>query len=235
MTKTNRETSVLHFIFENKFTKNESAIRWHRGTGFFFSLYISPNNRKNKKKRQTDQILFLTLRKNKKKKRREKRKMSFGFKQNMEWFDSLEQPKLQPPKYMFTVVWIVLYALLITIFVYLYFIGNNTIGVNPSIIVAAQVLFAFQLFFNLIWFPIFFNKRNISLAFVCLTLILVLSVPLIALFFEFDSSLGWMYFPYLLWIAFAFVLNLLFMILNPSELKRKIQPATTTTTAPVIL
>lgn len=143
------------------------------------------------------------------------------FRDDMKWFDSLNQPKLQPRKSVFGLVWFILYGLLIAVFVYIYFVDNDLVGVSNSTLVAAKVLFAFQLALNFIWYPLFFRKRSVSWGLVVIFIILIISMVLESLFYQFDTTAAWMYFPYLVWIGFAFLLNLMFAFLNPSTIAKE--------------
>lgn len=127
---------------------------------------------------------------------------------NSLWYDSLNKPFLNPPAWIFSPVWIILYTtLLIALILY-------TIKPVKTNRILGYVFFIIQLGLNLMWSPAFFQLHNIKLA-----LIIVLFMDLFALltiikFYSVSKLSGLIMIPYFLWIMFATYLNFNFLLLN---------------------
>ena len=106
------------------------------------------------------------------------------------FYKSLQKPFFTPPPVVFSIVWPILYTLLLYLFV-----------TNPSL------PFALHLLLNLMWTPIFFGQQNVGGALVVVALMLATALRLL-------PSLPWAFAIYVAWIAFAFVLNLAIFAMN---------------------
>lgn len=126
---------------------------------------------------------------------------------SMEVYQSLRQPPLSPPGWLFPVVWTILFLLMGTA-AYLVWLRDST-GRN-----GALVLYALQLAFNFGWTLIFFNVQNYGLAFFWLLVLWVLILITTIRFFKENKAAGWLMIPYLLWVAFAGYLNAGVWLLN---------------------
>ena len=91
------------------------------------------------------------------------------------WYNHLARSSLTPPDYVFGIAWTILYAM----------IGycGWLIWQTPdfSDLKQIKVLFILQLLFNWAWTPLFFKMHFITLALICLILIIVLVSTLIYL------------------------------------------------------
>lgn len=128
-------------------------------------------------------------------------------KNSMSMYNSLNQPALSPPGWVFPVVWTILYILM--------GVSSYLIATSPSQKKQeALLLYAIQLFLNFIWSPIFFGLGNYLLAFLVLVLLWYVIVKMIRAFFRIDPTAALLQIPYLLWITFAGYLNLAIIFLN---------------------
>jgi tryptophan-rich sensory protein len=128
-------------------------------------------------------------------------------KNSMTMYNSLNQPALSPPGWIFPVVWTILYILM--------GVSSYLIATSPSLKKQeALLLYAIQLFLNFIWSPIFFGLGNYFLAFLVLVLLWYVIVKMIRAFFRIDPTAALLQIPYLLWITFAGYLNLAIIFLN---------------------
>ena len=127
---------------------------------------------------------------------------------NMNWYDSLNKPFLNPPDWIFTPVWIVLY-IMIGISLLLFLKG----GMNKAKRLPLT-FFLIQLALNLAWSPIFFGAQNISLAFIVIILMYIFLLLTIITFFKHSKLASILLIPYLFWISFAGYLNFSFLVLN---------------------
>ncbi|WP_313073708.1 TspO/MBR family protein [Lacrimispora sp.] len=128
-------------------------------------------------------------------------------KNSMTMYNTLNQPALSPPGWVFPVVWTILYILM--------GVSSYLIATSPSQKKQeALLLYAIQLFLNFIWSPIFFGLGNYFLAFLVLVLLWYVIVKMIRAFFRIDPTAALLQIPYLLWITFAGYLNLAIIFLN---------------------
>ena len=127
---------------------------------------------------------------------------------DLNWYETLNKPELTPPAWIFSPVWIVLYAL---IFLSLFLVIRSKTEINKT---NAIVLFLTQLLFNFLWTPTFFYWQNITMSFVIIILLLVFLMLTIIYFYKISKVSAILLIPYLIWICFAVYLNFGFMILN---------------------
>ena len=127
---------------------------------------------------------------------------------NSIWFNNLNKPFLNPPSNVFAPVWIILYCLMafsLTIFIIKKTDINKTRG---------YIFFAIQLFFNLIWSPIFFMMQNIGFALFIIILLDIFTIMTAKEFYKVSKLSAILLFPYILWILFATYLNGAYFFLN---------------------
>lgn len=124
------------------------------------------------------------------------------------WYNTLNQPFLKPPAWLFAPVWTILYISMgVALFLYArkFTIKSKAWG---------YVLFFTQLLVNLAWTPAFFGIKNIGLALALIILLDILVLFNIIEFFKVSKSAARCLIPYFLWILFATYLNLSYFILN---------------------
>lgn len=126
-----------------------------------------------------------------------------------EVYGALKLPAFAPPPELFAPVWIVLYLLM---GISLYLIvrhGFDTPGVKSAV-----CYFLLQLGFNVLWSVLFFG---LGLHVAALADIIILFIYILITFFKFlkiDKAAALLLLPYLLWVAFASILNLAVVLLN---------------------
>ena len=123
------------------------------------------------------------------------------------WFQSLLKPAIYPPPWTFGVVWPLLFTLL---GVALYLVWRED---HPSRRLALG-LFVTQMAFNVAWTPVFFRAQDLALALGVIGALLLLAVPTAVAFGRIERAAGLLVVPYLLWVAFAAVLNYRFLAIN---------------------
>ena len=133
---------------------------------------------------------------------------AFLTRNNMDMFQSINQPPLTPPPIIFPIVWTILYILMgiSSAIVYMQRSENDVSG--------ALKIYAFQLIVNFFWSIIFFNMRAYLFAFVFLVILWLLIIAMIASFRKINSTAAYLQIPYLLWVTFAGYLNLMIYFLN---------------------
>ena len=126
---------------------------------------------------------------------------------SMEFYQSLKQPPLSPPGWVFPLAWTILYSLM-GVAAYLVWMRDST-GRN-----GALFFHGLQLIFNFVWPLLFFNARAYLASLIWLLLLWVLILITTARFFQETKAAGWLMIPYLLWVAFAGYLNAGVWLLN---------------------
>jgi translocator protein len=102
--------------------------------------------------------------------------------------------------WLFGPVWAILYAMMgLALYSVL---KENAENKTPALI-----LFVVQLLFNATWSFIFFGARSIFIALVEITLLWLLIVATLFLFWRISTAAGYLLAPYLLWVTFALILN----------------------------
>ena len=122
--------------------------------------------------------------------------------------ETVIQPPLSPPGFLFPVVWSILYALM--------GIGAARVFMQEKSPERGRALnlYFVQLIVNFFWSLIFFNAQAYGLAFFWLLLLWALVLWMIIAFGRVDPLAAYLQIPYLLWITFAAYLNLGVWYLN---------------------
>ena len=115
------------------------------------------------------------------------------------WYQALIKSPLNPPGYVFGIVWPILY-LLMSISAFRTF--NET-----------KNLFLIQLLFNALWSWLFFAFQIPLVALLNIWLLIYLNIKINLKMFNIDKLSGLLFVPYILWLFFASYLNL-FIVLN---------------------
>lgn len=126
-----------------------------------------------------------------------------------DFFNKYEEPPLLPPKWLFPVVWTILYAVM----------GYSAYLVKHSYGETAQkkttlTIYWTQLALNFMWSIIFFRFEALWLAFVVIIALWVMIIAMILSFRKISPLAAYINIPYLLWVTFAAYLNLATAIIN---------------------
>ncbi len=125
------------------------------------------------------------------------------------WFQALEQPWFYPPGWLFGVVWTALFTLM---GVAVYLVYRQGIANRP--VKVALGLFGLQMIVNVSWTPVFFTAQEPGYALVIVGTLVVLVAVTIVAFARVDRRAAALLIPYLLWGAFATMLNYAIWTLN---------------------
>lgn len=126
---------------------------------------------------------------------------------NQNIYNIINAPSFAPPGWVFPIVWTILYILM-GISSYIIYEEND---INSS---SALKVYGLQLFINFFWSIIFFNLKNFTFAFIWIILLLFLIIVMIYRFANINKLAAYLNIPYLLWVAFASILNLSIILLN---------------------
>lgn len=116
------------------------------------------------------------------------------------WYQSLIKSELNPPGFVFGIVWPVLYLLM-------------AISAYRAFDSIAQLFFV-QLFFNTIWSWLFFSFHLPLIALFDIWLLLFLNIKIFLVLYREDKLSSILYIPYVIWLLFASYLNLFIVINN---------------------
>ena len=115
------------------------------------------------------------------------------------WYQALNKSDLNPPGYVFGIVWPILYILM-SISAYRTFTDTGRV-------------FFIQLVFNTAWSWMFFSFHMPLVALLNIWLLIYLNASLTLKMYKIDRLSAILYSPYVLWLLFASYLNL-FIVLN---------------------
>jgi translocator protein len=126
-----------------------------------------------------------------------------------QWYQALAKSPLNPPGWVFGVVWPILYVLLgLSLAMLLHAKGAKQRG-------RALALFVLQLLLNFAWSPVFFAAHDIRLAMIVIVVMLGLAAAAGGQFFRLRPLAGALMTPYLAWLCFAAALTAAIDRLNP--------------------
>ena len=122
-----------------------------------------------------------------------------------QWFDALAKPAFYPPSATFGIVWTILYVL-IALSVWIAWRGGGR----------AEVLIPWfiQLALNLGWTMAFFGARAPEIGMVVIIALLLAAIWTAVAMWPHSRFAALMFVPYILWGAFAAVLNWSIVVLN---------------------
>lgn len=121
------------------------------------------------------------------------------------WYAGLEKPPFNPPNWVFGPVWTFLYVLIA--------VAGWRICRADSRSLAMRLWWT-QLALNFLWSPVFFSLQSPGLGLIVILALLAAIIGFMRAAAGVDRIAMWLFAPYLLWVAFATLLNLSIFILN---------------------
>lgn len=116
------------------------------------------------------------------------------------WYLSLNKSELNPPGYVFGIVWPILYILM-------------AISAYITLQKVYQ-LFYIQLLFNTAWSWIFFYFHLPLIALVDIYVLIIINIYILFKMLNISNIAGYLYIPYIVWLCFASYLNLFIVLSN---------------------
>lgn len=116
------------------------------------------------------------------------------FKNN--FYEALNKSSLTPPPKVFSIVWTILYAIMIYSFYVIYQKDKSKLNI-----------FYLQIIVNISWVIVFFTFNNYKLSLVLLLVLIYLVYKMYITFKEIDKTIGLLQIPYLIWLCIALYLN----------------------------
>ena len=117
-----------------------------------------------------------------------------------DWYAELVKSSLNPPSYIFGIVWPILYAIMAF--------------VSFKLAEKISTLFIMQLLFNAVWSWLFFYFHAPVLAFLDISILILLNLKIMKILRRESTALFYLYLPYLIWLLFAAFLNASIVFLN---------------------
>ncbi len=119
------------------------------------------------------------------------------------WYKVIEKPSFNPPNWIFAPVWTALYVMMGVAAGLVW----NCYEYKQAEVRKALIFFAVQLALNALWSYLFFGLFNPLLALVEIILLWLMILETYLAFRPINKVAGWLFVPYLAWVAFAAVLN----------------------------
>ena len=116
------------------------------------------------------------------------------------WYLLLNKSELNPPSYVFGIVWPILYILMMVSA----FLAYRKIF----------LIFIIQLFFNAAWSWLFFRFQMPLIALLDIYLLIAINIYILNLMYKENKLAFFLFIPYVIWISFASYLNLFIVINN---------------------
>ena len=116
------------------------------------------------------------------------------------WYLSLNKSELNPPSYVFGIVWPILYVLMM---ISAYLAYKKIYGI-----------LLIQLAFNAAWSWLFFRFQMPLISLIDIYLLIALNLYITSLMYRENKLAFILFIPYVLWISFASYLNLFIVINN---------------------
>ena len=116
------------------------------------------------------------------------------------WYLLLDKSELNPPSYVFGIVWPILYILMMV----------SAFLTHKKIF----SIFIIQLFFNAAWSWLFFRFQMPLIALLDIYLLIAINIYILNLMYKENKLSFFLFIPYVVWISFASYLNLFIVINN---------------------
>lgn len=123
------------------------------------------------------------------------------------WYRKLQKPSWTPPDWLFAPAWTVLYVMIA--------LAGWLVWQAEGFGLALGI-WALNLAFNAAWSWLMFGRKQIGLALVDALAMLVTIIAFIAVAWPVSDWAAMLFVPYLVWVAFASVLNWAILARNPA-------------------
>lgn len=126
------------------------------------------------------------------------------------WYVTLNKPFFNPPNSVFAPVWTLLYIMMgISVGMIWSKISEEAVLVKKGLL-----FFGIQLCLNIAWSFLFFGLCNLLLSLIEIIVLLLIIFETFLVFKKIDKKSSYLLVPYMIWVAFAAILNLSIYILN---------------------
>jgi len=116
------------------------------------------------------------------------------------WYRQIKKSPLNPPSWIFPIVWPILYILIIIS-------GVMYVQKGGSIKTTGFIYYIIAWLLNLSWSPLFFKYKMAGTSFIVILLMIVFIYLTIKEFYVISKVSSYLLIPYLVWVSFASYLN----------------------------
>ena len=127
------------------------------------------------------------------------------------WYATLNNSLLTPDGWVFSVVWTILYFM---IGIALFFVMQQKRTNNNHDKAGAYIAFGINIIFNALWSYVFFGAQLPEAALIVLTALIIAAIFMARAFCRISKIAFWLVVPYIVWLMFAFYLNVMIIYLN---------------------
>ena len=119
------------------------------------------------------------------------------------WYPTLIKPSFNPPNWLFAPVWTLLFIMMGIAAGMIW----KHLESQRELVKKALLFFTVQLLLNALWSYLFFGLNNVLLALIEVILLWLVIYETFHIFRKIDKKAAYLFIPYLIWVAFAAVLN----------------------------
>ena len=127
---------------------------------------------------------------------------------NTSWYSSIK-PSIAPPNWVFPVVWNILFLLIALSLYFSWTTKAKNKKESRKIKLKLAIIFGINLILNILWSFLFFTLRNPVLSFYELIIFWISIVLMSFITYKIRKLSSYLLIPYVLWVAFAGILNYL--------------------------
>ncbi len=121
-------------------------------------------------------------------------------------YDMLQRPDFAPAAPVFSLVWSILYILLI--------IASYIVFTSEEYTQSNAIIYYITIFLNFVWYYVFFIQGNREGALLVLIALILVSIVMLYSFLSVNIKAGILTLPYIVWIFFALILSISINKLN---------------------
>lgn len=131
---------------------------------------------------------------------------------NSDWYKNLKKPSWTPPGWVFPLMWTSLYVMM--------GIASWLVWKQGGFVAQYSALgvYAFQMFLNFLWTPLFFGIHRIDWAMAEIVILWYAILCNIIIFWRIDPVAGQLLIPYIMWVSVATTLNWFIYLNNPPKI-----------------
>ena len=119
------------------------------------------------------------------------------------WYPEIKKPSFNPPNWVFAPVWTMLFIMMGIAAGMIW----NQLENQRELVKKALLFFTVQLLLNALWSYLFFGLNNVLLALIEVILLWLVIYETFHIFRKIDKKAAYLFIPYLIWVAFAAILN----------------------------
>jgi benzodiazapine receptor len=128
---------------------------------------------------------------------------------NYRYYDKLNKPEIAPPKWLFGVVWTILYPIILACFGFTIYKVSK--GIYPNTLILPIVI---NLVSNALFTPIQFRLKNNYLALLDILICVASLIWTLSILYQYQHLVFWLLVPYLVWVSFATMLQISLTVRN---------------------